>query len=124
MGVFKSKEFAKFARKERISDEALCESIKRAERGLIDADLGSGLIKQRVARPGQGRSGGYRTIMAFRSHERSVFLYAFAKSGKANLSDDELAVYRRLSRILLSASAAEIETMLVEREVIEVVCDD
>jgi hypothetical protein len=55
---------ARFQRKEGISNRSLCEAIDRAERGLIDADLGQGLIKQRVARPGEGRSGGYRTIVA------------------------------------------------------------
>jgi hypothetical protein len=62
--IFKTKEFARFARRAGISDEVLCDAIDRAERGLIDADLGGGLIKQRVARPRQGRSGGYRTVIA------------------------------------------------------------
>jgi hypothetical protein len=60
MRIFKTKEFTRFARRERIADEALCDAIERAESGLIDADLGGNLIKQRVARPGQGRSGGHR----------------------------------------------------------------
>jgi hypothetical protein len=71
--IFLTKDFARFARRQGIADSALREAIKRAERGLIDANLGSGLIKQRVARPGQGRSGGYRTLIAFRSKERSFF---------------------------------------------------
>ncbi|MGO8779401.1 MAG: type II toxin-antitoxin system RelE/ParE family toxin [Rhodomicrobium sp.] len=69
-----TKAFRRFQRKERIDDETLCEAISRAELGLIDADLGSGLIKQRVARVGQGRSGGHRTIIAYRTAARSVFL--------------------------------------------------
>lgn len=72
--------------------------------GLLDADLGGGVIKQRVARPGQGRSRGYRTIIAFRSKQRSVFMYGFAKSGKANLNDEELAVYRTLAKLYLDMS--------------------
>jgi hypothetical protein len=62
--VFKTKAFARFARAQRMSDGSLGEAIRRAERGLIDADLGGGVIKQRVARPGQGRSGGYRVLAA------------------------------------------------------------
>jgi hypothetical protein len=54
--------------------------IERAERGIIDADLGGGLIKQRVARPGQGRSGGFRMIVVYRTKERAVFIYGFAKT--------------------------------------------
>jgi hypothetical protein len=75
--VFVTKVFARFARKERLDDERLCEAIGRAEHGSIDADLGASLIKQRVARQGGGRSGGYRTIIAFRAGKRSVFLYGF-----------------------------------------------
>ena len=67
MRVFKTKEFARSARRETIRDATLLEAASRAERGLIDADLGGGLIKQRVARPGQGRRSGYRTLMAFRA---------------------------------------------------------
>jgi hypothetical protein len=66
---------ARFARREQLGNDALLEAIERAERGLIDADLGGGLIKQRVAREGQGRSGGFRTIIGYRQGSRAVFLY-------------------------------------------------
>jgi hypothetical protein len=88
--VFTTKVFARFVRKERIEARRLCEAIMRAERGSIDAELGGYLIKQRVSRPGGGRSGGYRTLIAFRSSHRSVFLYGFAKSERDNVSDREL----------------------------------
>jgi hypothetical protein len=77
--VFVTRWFARFARKERISEKRLREAIARAEWGSIDADLGSNLIKQRVARSGGGRSGDYRTLIAFHAPRRSVFLYGFAK---------------------------------------------
>lgn len=79
MLVYKTKEFGRFARKAKVSDEKLCEAVGRADDGLVDADLGGGLIKQRVARAGQGRSGGHRTIIAFRTKNRSVFLYGSCK---------------------------------------------
>lgn len=63
MRVFKNAWFDRFARKQGITDEALLEAITRVKRGLIDADLGGGVIKQRVARAGQGKSGGFRTII-------------------------------------------------------------
>jgi hypothetical protein len=88
MKVFKSKEFIRFARREKIMDARLCEAVDRAVRGLIDADLGGGLIKQRIARPGQGRSGGYRTLMAFRIKRRAVFVYGFAKNQRDNIGPD------------------------------------
>jgi hypothetical protein len=86
MQVLKTRWFTKFARNEEIADASLREAIARAERGLIDADLGGGLIKQRVARRGQGRSGGYRVIVAYRAKGRAVFLFGFAKNERENIS--------------------------------------
>ena len=123
MRVFTTKEFSRFARKSCIGDDHLCEAIDRAQRGLIDADLGGGVIKQRVARLGQGRSGGYRTIIAFRSADRSVFMYGFAKSGQANLTAGELAVYKTLAVVFLGASAKELDGLLDSGELNEVTCD-
>ena len=80
MRIFKTRGFARFARKERLGDRELREAIARAERGIVDADLGGHVIKQRVARSGQGRSGGYCTVIAYRSQTRAVFLFGFAKT--------------------------------------------
>jgi hypothetical protein len=108
MKVFKTRWFARFARQEKITDDGLREAIERAERGLIDADLGGGLIKQRVARQGQGRSGGYRMIVAYRARERAVFLFGFAKSEQENISSDELAFLRELAKNWLAADTTKI----------------
>ena len=123
MRAFKTKDFVRFARKEKIGDDALCDSIERAERGLIDADLGGGLIKQRVAREGQGRSGGFRTIIAYRSAKRAVFLHGFAKSTKDNITGDELAALRKLSAAVLAMDAEAVQEALDRRRWTEVVCD-
>jgi len=61
--IFKTKEFARLIRKTDIDDKALSDAVDRAAKGLVDAELGSGLIKQRIARKGQGRSGGYRSVL-------------------------------------------------------------
>ena len=90
----------------------------------VDADRGGGVIKQCVARQGQGRSGGFRTIIAFRSGDRSIFKYGFAKNRKTNLTDDELVVYRRLAEIFLEADNALLGRMLTAGELKEVDCDD
>lgn len=89
MRVYKIKGFARFQRHERIADKALVDALLAAERGLVDADLGGGLIKQRVARPGQGKSGGFRTLIAYRRGERAVFLFGFTKNERAYLALDE-----------------------------------
>ena len=97
MQTFKTKAFARFANRDGLEDAALCEAIGRARRGLIDADLGGGVIKQRIARRGGGRSGGFRTIVLFRRGELAFFVYGFAKSDRANLRRDELATFRLLA---------------------------
>jgi hypothetical protein len=109
MQTFKTKGFARFARREEISDSILREAIRRAERGLIDTDLGGGLIKQRVARPGQGRSGGHRVIVAYRAKGRAIFLFGFAKNERENISSDELVFLRDLAENWLAAGAARIQ---------------
>lgn len=116
--------FAKFATKEKISDETLVDAVRRAESGLIDADLGSGLIKQRIAGRGGGKSGGYRSILIFRSGERAIFVFAFAKSAKANLNAAELKVYRKAASIMLELGENEIETEVEEGRLVEVKDDE
>lgn len=104
MRIFKTKWVARFVRRERIDDGALQEAVERAERGLIDADLGGGLIKQRVARPGQGRSGGFRMIVAYRTEDKAFFLYGFAKNERENIEDSELQTLRDIGGELLAQS--------------------
>lgn len=118
--IFKSKWFAPFARSERISDRSLIEAVERVQRGLVDADLGGSVIKQRIARSGQGRSGGYRVLMAYRHRVRSVFLYGFAKSARDNINDDELATARDIAKSWLEASADQIEDAIAKGMIQEV----
>jgi hypothetical protein len=118
--LFKLKAFARFQRRERIADKALGKAVRRADDGLIDADLGGGLIKQRVARPGQGKSGGFRTIIAYRRGDRAVFLFGFAKSDRENLDDDELAYWRRVGRAYLGLNEDGIEAAIAADELEEV----
>ncbi len=120
MRVFKLKAFARFQRREGIADAGLAKAVHSAEEGLVDADLGGGLIKQRVARPGQGKSGGYRTVIAFRRGERSVFLYGFAKSERANIDRDELDALREVARAYLELDAKKIAAAIAAEELLEV----
>ena len=124
MRVFVTKVFARFARKERLDERRLCEAIDRAERGSIDADLGGNVIKQRVARPGGGRSGGTRTVIAYRAKHRSVFLYGFAKSDRDNVDDRELADLKKLARHLLGCSDTDIAVALAQSELTELDYDE
>lgn len=118
--VFQTKWFAKFARREKIETARLQAAAERAEQGHIDADLGGQLIKQRVARRGEGRSGGYRTLIAFHAPSRSVFLYGFAKNEKENISDDELDDLKKLTRLLLSYDDGQLDQAMAAKELVEV----
>jgi hypothetical protein len=104
--IFKTKWFARFARKEDISDKKLADAVREAEKGLHDGELGGSLIKKRVARAGEGRRGGYRTIIVYRAGKRAVFVYGFSKSAKANLNVVELDAYQKLAQIYLGFTDA------------------
>lgn len=124
MRVFKNSRFHKFARKEKISDAMLCEAVERAERGQIDADLGAGLIKQRVARSGAGKSGGFRTLVFFRAETRAVFAFGFAKSDMANLDDAEEAYLKKAAKLVLGFADAQMDAEVAADRMFEVNCDE
>jgi hypothetical protein len=119
MRVYVTKSFRRFQRKDKIDDRSLWEAVTRADNGLIDADRG-GLIKQRVPRKGQGKRGGFRTILAYRSGERAVFLYGFAKSQRDNIADTELADWREIGSALLHAEDDKLEAAIVRDKLAEV----
>ncbi len=124
MRIFKTKWLARFARRGQIADHSLREAIERAERGIIDADLGDGLIKQRVARTGQGRSGGYRMLVAYMAQDRAVFLYAFAKNERDDIGQDELLSLREIAARWLAVDLAQITKAIESDELQEVSYDE
>ena len=124
MQTFKTKAFARFADREGLEDAALCEAARRAGEGLIDADLGGGVIKQRIARKGGGRSGGFRTIVLFRRGELAFFVYGFAKSDRDNLRRDELVTYRLLADGYLALDGKGLAAAQAAGAIVEVNCDD
>jgi hypothetical protein len=124
MRIFKNKAFVRFARKSRMPDAALCKAVEDATNGLIDADLGGGVIKQRIARKGGGKSGGFRTIILFRVGVRAFFVHGFAKNEKDNIEDDELAAFKLLAAQMQGLSDAELSKAITNGTLIEVMCDD
>jgi hypothetical protein len=122
MRVFKTKAFARFSNQEGITDEALCDAIRQAEKALIDADLGGGVIKQRLARKGQGKSGGYRSIVLFRRGERAFFAYGFAKKDQANIRPDELKAFRKLADVMLGLDDESLAAALKNGTIVEIRC--
>ncbi len=123
MRTFKTKPFARFARSGGMPDEALCDAVLRAGRGQVDADLGGGVIKQRIARQGEGRSGGFRAIVLFRRDERAFFVHGFAKNDRENLRRDELRALRELAKELSGLDETRLEAMLMNGTISEVNCD-
>lgn len=122
MRVLLNRWFARFARRKRLDETAMCEAVQRADRGLIDADLGGGVIKQRVARRGQGRSGGYRVLIALRRPQIAVFMIGFAKNERANIEDDELNAMREAARDVLRLSEDQIDRLIEQGAFTEIDC--
>lgn len=120
MRIFKTKWFTRFASKEDIDDAKLVETVQSIESGLVDADYGGGLIKQRIARDGGGKSGGYRSVVAFRSENRSIFMFAFPKSDQENLTVVEKREYKKAAAIYLGMTESEIQKAIDNGVLIEV----
>ncbi len=123
MRIFKTRSFSRFVNREKISDRDLDEAIQRAEKGLIDADLGGGVIKQRIARRGQGKSGGFRSIVLFRKGEITFFVYGFAKSDRGNIKKDELKAFRALASDMLEMDGAGLSAAIGNGTIMEVIYD-
>lgn len=124
MRIFKNKWFVKFARKEGISDTKLWETLKEVESGRIDADYGGGVIKKRLARPNEGKSGGYRSIILYRQNDKAFFVYGFAKSERKNIDEDEERAFKDLARLTFSLSEEQLAKLVEKGAYKEVKCDD
>ena len=123
MRIFKNAWFGRFARKEKISPDVLLEAVDRAEKGLVDADLGGGVIKQRIARPGEGKSKGYRSIVLYRRGDKSCFVYGFPKSDFGNIRDDEAEQFKRAAKLVLALSDEQIRLLIENGQFEEVMKD-
>lgn len=120
MTLYKTKSFSRFARKARLQEADLWNAACRAQAGVIDADLGGGVTKQRIARPGEGKSGGARSIILFRFKGRAVFVYGFEKKDLGNIKTDELEAFRELADVILGYSEAEIRKRVADGALIEI----
>jgi hypothetical protein len=120
MRIYKTKEFARLARREGVEDFSLRQAISRADSGLIDATIGKFLIKQRVARRNEGRSGGFRTISFYQERDRAVFLHLLAKNDKDNLSSAELEAYRDFAKALTVLTPEQVRALVERKKWIEV----
>ena len=110
-------------RKAALSDAALCDAVVEMEQGLVDVDLGGGIVKKRAPLPGRGKSGGARTLVATNKSDRWFFVYGFAKNERDNVSAAELEGLRKLAADLLKLSATELGAQL-EAGALQEICHD
>lgn len=124
MQVYKSKWFNKWADKEDLTDRDLSSAVKEMASGLIDADLGGHVMKKRVALQGQGKSGGARTLLAFKVGDKAFFMYGFAKNQQDNISAKELKALKAMANQVLGYTPAQLKVALKAGEFIEVKHDE
>jgi hypothetical protein len=123
MNVYKTRWFKRWAQKQGLDDLSLCAAVWEMVAGLYDADLGGGLVKKRIARPGKGKSGGFRTLIATNKGDRWIFVYGFPKSERGNIDQDEEQTLKELAEELLSLTPEEIELVKDEGKLFEVNCN-
>jgi hypothetical protein len=121
MRIYKTKVFNRIATKDiEISDEALKIAVKEMNSGLFDANLGGNIYKKRVALDGRGKSSGARTILCFKAGEKVLFMYAFAKNDRDNISDIEEKVYKKLAVSFFGFNDKDINKLIKDGELVEV----
>jgi len=118
--VFKSTWFSRFTKKENISDDELRNVVNQLESGQINANLGGGVYKERIARTGEGKSGGYRVILFFRSGKRVFYIYGFAKANKGNISNKELKKLKQQAISMFSMTEIQIKDAVKNGILIEI----
>ena len=124
MRIFKNAWFVRFAHAHRISDVTLREAILLAENGQVDADLGGGVLKQRLARPGQGKSKGYRAIILHCAGHRAFFVYGFAKSDRENIRTDETAQFKIMAKHIFGLSEVQLNSLIANGQIEEIESND
>ena len=110
-----TKWFRKWARKSKLSDNSLLESIENLENGLSVVDLGGNVYKVRIQRQGKGKSSGFRTIVVYRVKERVIFLYGFGKNEKSNIDRQELSYFKKLGNDLLALDDEQINNSIKQQ---------
>ncbi|KAF0232664.1 MAG: hypothetical protein FD177_2364 [Desulfovibrionaceae bacterium] len=122
MRVFKSRRVDRWAKKEGLADQAIREAAKEVAAGNAEANLGQYLFKKRIARPGKGKSSGFRTIVAFKSasSDKVFFVYGFAKSSKSNINSTEIDVLGVIAKHLVGATDNELDMLVEDGGLVEI----
>jgi hypothetical protein len=123
MRLLTNRTFRRWAEKEGLTNVDLRHALAEIEAGLIDADLGGGVIKKRIALAGRGKSAGARTLLVYRAAKRAVFVYGFSKSDKANVTSIELKALKNLASELLSYNEGIVDQLVLSGVFTEVKID-
>ncbi|MFM2431582.1 MAG: hypothetical protein RLZZ511_2795 [Cyanobacteriota bacterium] len=123
MTIYKTRWFDRWARKQGLEDQSLCAAVDEMKAGLYEADLGGGLLKKRIARAGQGKRGGFRTLIATNHNDRWIFVFGFPKNQRSNIDQNEEEALKKLSSELLSLSPQNLKKAKLSNELIEVNCN-
>lgn len=118
--VLKTRHFCRWMRKTELTDTLLCRAVAEMEAGLVDADLGGGVVKKRVPLPGRGKSGSVRTLLATNKAERWFFVFGFEKNERENITKHELEALQNLASSLLSLSDEDLEDRLEDGSLTEI----
>lgn len=121
--VFKTRHFSRWMQKTALTDIALCRAVAEMAQGLIDADLGGGVVKKRVGLAGRGKRGGARTLVATNRGNRWFFVYGFEKNDRANIADDELEALKDIAEQLLARTGRQLDEAVQDGSLQEI-CHD
>lgn len=121
--VFKTRHFSRWIRKTELTDRVLCGAVEEMDRGLIDADLGGGIVKKRVGLAGRGKRSGARTLIATNKGDRWFFVFGFEKNERANIGDDELEALQEVAEQLLARTGRQLDEAVKDGSLLEI-CDD
>ena len=123
MAVYQTRWFDRWARKQGLTAPSLCAAVREMTAGLYDADLGGGLLKKRIARPGRGKRGGFRTLVVTNKGNRWIFVFGFAKNERSNIDKDEEEALKKLAAHLLSLTTQALGKARRDGELMELDCD-
>ncbi len=124
MAIYKTKVFERWASKEEFDDKVFCKAVQEMTESLFDADLGGGLFKKRIARPGRGKSGGYRTLVATNKGDQWFFVFGFPKNARGNINNVEEKALKMYANQLLSYTQTAIDQLTNDGKLIRVECNE
>jgi hypothetical protein len=118
--IYKTRHFTRWARKAGLKDSLLKTAVLEIQSGLLEADLGGGIVKKRIALPGRGKRGSTRTLLATNLKDRWFFVFGFEKNERENILENELTTLKMLAKDILGMSATQIKVAIEEGFLVEV----